>query len=136
MNLVFTFLHGIACSRATRSYNAELVFRNANIMSKLKTHKGTRKRVSITGRKKVKFKRAFTSHLMSHMSGNKVRKLRKHRTVKKGDIGRLRKLLNIRVIRGDADDNTARAARRVELLAKARAHSQAQTEAAPAVAAE
>ena len=104
-------------------------------MTKIKTHKGTHKRVSITGRKKVKFKRAFTSHLMSHMSGNKVRKLRKHRTVKKGDIGRLRKLLNIRVIRGDVGVKEVRAAKAAELLARSQAFDKAQAEAAAASAA-
>lgn len=72
-------------------------------MSKLKTHKGTLKRVKITGRKKVKYKAGGANHLMSHMSGDKVRKLRKARYAKKGDMRRLRQMLHIRVIPGDAE---------------------------------
>lgn len=72
-------------------------------MSKLKSHKGLLKRVKVTGRKKVKFKRAYGSHLMSHMSGDKVRKVRKTRLVKKGDIGRVRKMLHMRVVPGNLE---------------------------------
>ncbi len=45
-------------------------------MPKGKTHKGLLKRVKITGKGKVKHKRSGSSHLMSHMTGSKVRKLR------------------------------------------------------------
>ncbi len=70
-------------------------------MSKMKTHKGLLKRIKLTGKGKVKFKRAFSSHLNSHMSGNKIRKLRKFRTAKGGDVVRLQKMLGTRVVPGD-----------------------------------
>lgn len=63
-------------------------------MPKVKTHKGLIKRVRITSGGKVKFKRAFNSHLRSHKSGNKIRQLREKRLVKPGDLGRLRKMLH------------------------------------------
>ncbi|MBI9019510.1 MAG: 50S ribosomal protein L35 [Phycisphaerae bacterium] len=43
---------------------------------KQKTHKGLAKRVKITGTGKVSRKSAFSGHLMSHKSGNRVRSLR------------------------------------------------------------
>ncbi len=46
-------------------------------MPKVKTHKGLAKRVKITAKGKVKRHKAFGSHLMSHMSGNKCRSLSK-----------------------------------------------------------
>jgi len=46
-------------------------------MSKQKTHKGLAKRVKVTGRGKVKRKRAGAGHLMSSKSGNRCRNLRK-----------------------------------------------------------
>ncbi len=46
-------------------------------MPKVKTHKGLKKRFKITGRGKVKHKRAGASHLMSHKPGKRVRHLRR-----------------------------------------------------------
>ena len=46
-------------------------------MPKQKTHKGLAKRVKITGKGKVKRKRAGAGHLMSSKSGNRCRNLRK-----------------------------------------------------------
>ena len=63
-------------------------------MPKLKPHKGLLKRVTITGKGKVKFKRAGTSHLNSHMTGNKIRDLRHKRCATKADIGRLERMLH------------------------------------------
>lgn len=62
-------------------------------MSKFKPHKGLLKRVKITGTGKVKWKRAYSSHLNSHMSGNKIRTLRGKRVAKAGDIPRLQRML-------------------------------------------
>ena len=70
-------------------------------MSKTKTHKGLMKRIKITGKGKVKFKRSFGSHLMSHMSGNKVREVRQTRIAKAGDRVRLQKMLGMRITPGD-----------------------------------
>jgi len=63
-------------------------------MPKLKTRKGLVKRVKITASGKVKWKRAFTSHLNSHKSGSKIMKLRGKRCARRGDIKRLRAMLH------------------------------------------
>lgn len=63
-------------------------------MPKLKSHKGLLKRVKVTARGKVKFSRAGSSHLMSHKSGDKCRKLRQKAVAKRGDIPRLEKMLH------------------------------------------
>jgi len=46
-------------------------------MPKIKTHKGLAKRVKITARGKVKRKRSFAGHLMSHKSGKRCQALGK-----------------------------------------------------------
>ncbi|MBN1765835.1 MAG: 50S ribosomal protein L35 [Sedimentisphaerales bacterium] len=46
-------------------------------MHKQKTHKGLKKRVTVTARGKIKRKRSFAGHLMSGKSGNRCRSLRK-----------------------------------------------------------
>lgn len=44
---------------------------------KAKTHKGTKARFKVTGTGKIMHKRCGSSHLNSHKSGGKIRKLRK-----------------------------------------------------------
>jgi large subunit ribosomal protein L35 len=44
---------------------------------KMKTHKGTKKRFKVTATGKVVHKRCGSSHLNSHMSGKRIRRLRK-----------------------------------------------------------
>lgn len=63
-------------------------------MPKLKSHKGLLKRITITGRGKVKHHKASTSHLKSHKSGAELRNLRKTDLVKSGDIKRLSRMLH------------------------------------------
>ncbi len=46
-------------------------------MPKFKPHKGLRKRVRITARGKAARKMSFGSHLMSHKSGGRCRRLRR-----------------------------------------------------------
>lgn len=46
-------------------------------MPKQKTHKGVKKRVSVSKNGKVKRKKGFKSHLMSEKSGKRKRHLRK-----------------------------------------------------------
>ena len=46
-------------------------------MPKLKTHKGMKKRFKVSATGKVQHKRCGSSHLMSHKSGKRVRRLRK-----------------------------------------------------------
>ena len=51
-------------------------------MPKLKTHKGMKKRFKISATGKVSHKRCGSSHLMSHKSGKRVRRLRKSTALK------------------------------------------------------
>ena len=46
-------------------------------MPKQKTHKGMKKRFKITASGKVKHRKAFRGHLLSHKSGARKRHLRK-----------------------------------------------------------
>ncbi len=46
-------------------------------MPKLKTHKGIKKRVTVTASGKLKREKAFAKHLMSGKSGKRRRHLRK-----------------------------------------------------------
>jgi len=46
-------------------------------MPKLKTHKGMKKRFKVSATGKVSHKRCGSSHLNSHKSGKRVRRLRK-----------------------------------------------------------
>jgi large subunit ribosomal protein L35 len=48
---------------------------------KAKTHKGTKARFKVTGTGKIMHKPCGTSHLNSHMSGNKIRRKRKSRVL-------------------------------------------------------
>lgn len=50
-------------------------------MPKLKTHKGMKKRFKISATGKVSHKRCGSSHLNSHKSGKKIRRLRKKSTL-------------------------------------------------------
>ncbi len=46
-------------------------------MPKLKVHKGLRKRVKVSARGKVRFKRSFAGHLMSGKPGRRRQRLRR-----------------------------------------------------------
>ena len=46
-------------------------------MPKMKTHKGIKKRVRVSARGTVIYKRSFSGHLMSGKPGDRVRKLRR-----------------------------------------------------------
>lgn len=72
-------------------------------MPKLKSHKALLKRVRVTGRGKVKFRRASARHLMSHKSADQKRKLRQTRCAKSGDIKRLSKMLHMTLKAADKD---------------------------------
>ncbi|MEM1208756.1 MAG: bL35 family ribosomal protein [Planctomycetota bacterium] len=61
---------------------------------KVKSHKGVLKRVKVTARGKVRFGKTRKSHLMSHMSGDKVRRLRQPSYARAGEMKRLERLLN------------------------------------------
>lgn len=70
-------------------------------MPKLKSHKGLLKRVKITGRGKVKFRKSRTGHLMSGKPASKRRKLRRPGYAKAGDVVRLERILHRHLIPGD-----------------------------------
>jgi large subunit ribosomal protein L35 len=62
-------------------------------MAKNKTHKGTKKRMKLTGTGKLLRRRAFGSHLLTKKSANRKRKFRKMAAVETQDTNRLRGLL-------------------------------------------
>ena len=62
-------------------------------MPKMKTHKGTSQRIRVTAKGKIKHSRSGKSHLMSSMSGTKVRTLRKPLTCSKSVAKKMEKLL-------------------------------------------
>jgi large subunit ribosomal protein L35 len=64
---------------------------------KAKTHKGIKKRFKVTANGKVMHKACGSSHLNSHKSGKKIRRLRKKRVLKvEADAARLRRALSSR----------------------------------------
>jgi large subunit ribosomal protein L35 len=63
-------------------------------MPKMKSHKGLLKRVKITAKGKVKFRKSGTSHLNSVSTGNESRKLRGKFLAKRGDMKRLQGMLH------------------------------------------
>ena len=62
-------------------------------MPKLKTHKGTKARVKITGRGKVKAARSGKRHLNYKKSGKRVRQGRTDLIIAEPDAKRIRALL-------------------------------------------
>lgn len=61
-------------------------------MPKMKSHRGTRKRVKITARGKVLRRRAGAGHLMSGKSGKKRRHLRTPTATGPSEVARLRRM--------------------------------------------
>lgn len=62
-------------------------------MPKLKTHKGTKARVKVTGRGKVSAKRSGKRHLMAKKSGSAIRQKRNDLIVAKPEAKRIKQLL-------------------------------------------
>lgn len=62
-------------------------------MPKLKTHKGTKARVKITGRGKVMAMRAGKRHLNAKKSGKRVRQGRRDLILAKTEADRIKRLL-------------------------------------------
>ncbi|HEY5529677.1 MAG TPA: 50S ribosomal protein L35 [Thermoleophilia bacterium] len=62
-------------------------------MAKMKTHKGTKKRIKVTATGKIMRRRAFASHLLTKKSANRKRKMRKYAVLDARDAGRIRDLL-------------------------------------------
>ena len=66
-------------------------------MPKSKPHKGMLKRVTVSARGKVKWKRTGSSHLNSHMTGKQGLDRRKKRLAMPTDIPRLEQMLKKRL---------------------------------------
>jgi len=63
-------------------------------MPKMKSHKGLLKRVRVTAKGKVKFRKSKSGHLLSHKRGEKLQDLRKATCAKRADMRRLSKMLH------------------------------------------
>lgn len=64
-------------------------------MPKLKTHKGTAKRIKITGSGKLMRQRAFGSHLLQKKSGSRKRSIAKYATFKGATVGNIKRALGV-----------------------------------------
>jgi len=63
-------------------------------MPKMKTHKGAKKRFSVTGTGKVRRNKANTSHILTKKSSKRKRNLRRPGTIAtSGDEKRMKRLL-------------------------------------------
>ncbi|ALX48323.1 50S ribosomal protein L35 [Lentibacillus amyloliquefaciens] len=62
-------------------------------MPKMKSHKGSQKRLSKTGTGKLKRGHAYTSHMFANKSQKQKRKLRKSAIVSKSDFRRIKTML-------------------------------------------
>lgn len=62
-------------------------------MPKQKTHSGAKKRFSLTGKGKVKFKRAFTRHILTKKSTKLKRSLRGTSILQPQDAEHIKRLL-------------------------------------------
>ena len=63
-------------------------------MPKMKTHKGAKKRFSVTGKGKVRRLKAYKSHILTKKTSKRKRNLRRPALVAtKGDAQRMRRLL-------------------------------------------
>ena len=63
-------------------------------MPKMKTHKGAKKRFSVTAKGKVRRLKAFKSHILTKKTSKRKRQLRRPTTVKtRGDSQRIKRLL-------------------------------------------
>jgi large subunit ribosomal protein L35 len=62
-------------------------------MPKMKTHSGAKKRFTLTGSGKVKFKRANMRHILTKHSSKVKRKLRKGAIMNETDAKTVKKLL-------------------------------------------
>ena len=62
-------------------------------MPKAKSNRGAVKRVRVTKSGKIKFRHPFTSHLLSHKTGNRRRKLRRRGIAVVGDAKKILRML-------------------------------------------
>ncbi|MBN2167968.1 MAG: 50S ribosomal protein L35 [Actinobacteria bacterium] len=64
-------------------------------MPKMKTHRGAAKRIRVTGKKKLRRKKAYDSHLFTDKSAKRKRHLGKEGGVASQDAASVRRLLGI-----------------------------------------
>lgn len=64
-----------------------------DVMPKLKTHSGAKKRFKVTACGKIKRKKAFARHILTKKSSKRLRKLRKAGTLNLTDTKKIKKLL-------------------------------------------
>ena len=64
-------------------------------MPKQKTHKGTAKRVRLTGTGKLVREHTNNQHKFEHKSSTRKRRLDQDQVISKADTGRMKKLLGI-----------------------------------------
>ena len=62
-------------------------------MPKMKSHSGAKKRFSMTGTGKVKFKRAKMRHILEHRDKGNKRELRQSGILSEPDARKIRKIL-------------------------------------------
>ena len=64
-------------------------------MPKMKTHKGAKKRFSVTGKAKVRRLKAYKSHILTKKSPKRKRRLRRPGTVStRGEAKNIKRLLS------------------------------------------
>jgi len=64
-------------------------------MPQMKTHKGTAKRIKVTGTGKLMREQANRRHLLEHKSSKRTRRLDGNTTVDSRDAGRIKRLLGM-----------------------------------------
>lgn len=62
-------------------------------MPKMKTHRGAAKRFKVTKKGKVKYRRGFRNHLLTHKSQKRKRQLRKAEYLEECDAKNIKRLL-------------------------------------------
>jgi len=64
-------------------------------MPKIKSHSGATKRFKVTGTGKIKRFKAYTSHILTHKSAKRGRRLRTPALVHSANLVGVRRMLNI-----------------------------------------
>ncbi len=65
-------------------------------MSKMKTHRGAAKRFKVTGRGKIRRRRANHNHILEKKSMKRKRRLRQETDVAPGEAARVKRQLGLR----------------------------------------
>ncbi len=64
-------------------------------MPKMKTHRGAAKRFKVTGRGKLSYKHAFTSHILTKKTTKRKRQLRKDGIVDEANAKNIKQMLGM-----------------------------------------